>query len=122
MGKQVEKDMLTYLSEVEHKEGFIKVHERLRLTETPMRKTKESATELEKRLEKLERRQKIWEALYPVEARKVDKMLVALGITLPETTKLTVTEKIDLIIEKQEAKQREQYRKLIEAPNNNNNH
>jgi integrase len=54
-GKDVELDMLTYLSEVEHRKAFLKVYEVLRLTEQTMTKKATPTTELEKRLEDLER-------------------------------------------------------------------
>jgi len=38
VGKSVSKDMLTYLSEVEHKKAFEEIHESLRLTETSAKK------------------------------------------------------------------------------------
>jgi integrase len=55
VGKDVESSMLAYLSEIEHRTAFIKVYDILKLTEIPMRKTRESASELEKRLDELER-------------------------------------------------------------------
>ena len=54
-GKDVESSMLAYLSEIEHRTAFIKVYDVLKLTETPMRKTRESVTDLEKRLDDVER-------------------------------------------------------------------
>jgi len=55
VGKDVESSMLAYLSEIEHRTAFIKVYDVLKLTETPMRKTRESVTDLEKRLDDVER-------------------------------------------------------------------
>ena len=55
VGKDVESSMLAYLSEIEHRTAFIKVYDVLKLTEMPMRKTRESASDLEKRLGELER-------------------------------------------------------------------
>lgn len=62
VGKSVDKSMLTYLSEVEHRQAFVHVQQRLRLTTTPMRKTSETATELQKRVDRLERMLKIGRA------------------------------------------------------------
>ena len=48
VGKDVEESMLAYLSEVEHREAFIRLHMRVRLTETePMRKATKTESELE---------------------------------------------------------------------------
>ena len=121
-GKNVEKDMLTYLSEVEHREAFIKLHERLRLTDVPMRKTRETATELEKRVDRLERLLNIIAAMNPDIVRKADEMLKNFGFTMSVTKDMSLIEKLALIDEKQKAKQLEEYRKLIESNNNNNNH
>jgi len=118
-GKNVEKDMLTYLSEVEHKEAFTRVHQRLRLTETPTRKTRESATELEKRVDRLERMVNIIAGINPEAVRRADEILKSLGVG--KLSEKSFIEKLRLIDEKQQAKEREEYRKLIEA-NNNNNH
>jgi len=122
-GKDVEESMLTYLSEVEHREAFIRVHERLRLTETPMRKTRESATELEKRVDKLERMLNIIAGLNPDVVSKADEMLKNLGVTMTaeQFTKMTFTEKLDIIAKEQERRQQEEYKKLIAENNNNNN-
>jgi len=121
VGKHVEKDMLTYLSEVEHREAFIKVHSRLRLTETPMRKTRETASELEKRVDRLERVINIMSAMYPDAVKKAEKMLEDLGVTMTaeQFTKMTFGEKLDMIAKEQERKQREEYARII-AENNNN--
>ncbi|MCK4320722.1 tyrosine-type recombinase/integrase, partial [Candidatus Bathyarchaeota archaeon] len=75
VGKSVSKDMLTYLSEVEHRESFIRVHQRLRLTETPMRKRRESSTELENRLELLETKLTIIGSLAPDLMKRVNALV-----------------------------------------------
>lgn len=54
-GKTVEKSMLTYLSEVEHKKAFLKVQTVLRLTERLTIKTRKPMSEIEKELEDLKR-------------------------------------------------------------------
>jgi len=122
-GKNVEKDMLTYLSEVEHRESFTRLHERLRLTEIPMRKTRETASELEKRVDRLERIINILAAINPEAVKKAEKMLEDLGVTMTaeQFVKMTFGEKLDMIAQKQERKQREEYARII-AENNNNNH
>ena len=55
VGKTVEPDMLTYLSEIEHRKAFLRVYEVLRLTEKTTTQKAIPTTELEKRLEDLER-------------------------------------------------------------------
>jgi len=118
VGKNVEKDMLTYLSEVEHREAFIKLHERLRLTDVPMRKTRETATELEKRVDRLERLLNIIAAMNPDLVRKADENLKNFGYTMTVTKDMSLIEKLGLIDETQRKKQMEEYRKLLK----NNNH
>jgi len=117
VGKQVEKDMLTYLSEVEHRESFIKAHERLRLTKTPMRKTTESATELEKRVDRLERMLDMMAALSPKTKTKAEEILREQGVL--DTGKMTFSQMLAQIAEIEERKQREEYTRII-AENNNN--
>ena len=109
VGKSVSKDMLTYLSEVEHKKAFLEVHERLRLTVEPELKAvvsvkDERIRELEKRVEELE----------------------ILNKGLIEMLKAAPTEGIKAEIEiirelGKEAIEKEQkeYKKLIEENNNN---
>jgi len=46
VGKDVEDSMLAYLSEVDHRAAFIKLHERMLLTDRPTLTDKESATEI----------------------------------------------------------------------------
>jgi len=74
VGKAVEPAMLAYLSEINLKEAFIRISERLRLTKTPMRRTKESTTELEKRVDRLERMLNIIAAIYPDAVKRADEM------------------------------------------------
>lgn len=118
-GKNVEKDMLTYLSEVKHREAFIKLHERLRVTDVPMRKTRETATDLEKRVDRPERLLNIIAAMNPDIVRKADEMLKNFGFTMSVTKDMSLIEKLALIDEKQRAKQQEEYRRLIMENNNN---
>ncbi len=112
VGKDVESSMLAYLSEVEHRIAFLKVHEVLRLTEMPMRKTKESTTELEERLDVVE---------------NILRIMIALGgKELFEKAKQTLkTEDIKMIHDYSEKKplskeEQEEYKRII-AENNNNN-
>ncbi len=123
VGKSADKSMLTYLSEVEHREAFVRVHQRLRLVATPMRKTSETATELQKRVDRLERMINIISAIYPDAVKRADEILKNLGVTMTaeQFTKMTFGEKLDMIAKEQERKQREEYARII-AENNNNNH
>jgi hypothetical protein len=123
--------MLAYLSEIEHRVAFLKVHEALRLTETPMRKTRESATDLEKRVDRLER------LLYGViatgggeyvEKARTMLKLEPIGIQPFESTEMEREEILEEVgRRKLEAKQKltkeqlEEYKRII-AENGNNNH
>jgi integrase len=131
VGKDVESSMLAYLSEIEHRVAFIKVYDVLKLTEIPMRKTRESATDLEKRVDRLER------LLYGVIAtgggEYVEKARTMLKLepvgTQPFETRELEREEIleEVGRRKLEAKQKlskeqlEEYRRII-AENGNNNH
>ena len=90
-----------------------------------MRKTRETATELEKRVDKLERTINILAAINPEMVRKADKMLKDLGYTMTgkqQFGKMTFSEKLDAIVKQRERRQVEEYDKLIENNNNNNSH
>jgi len=113
VGKDVESSMLAYLSEVEHRIAFLKVHEVLRLTEMPMRKTRESATELEERLDVVE---------------NILRIMIALGgKELFEKAKQTLkAEDVKMIHDYSEKKplskeQLEEYKRIIAENNNNHN-
>ncbi|MDH5733665.1 MAG: site-specific integrase [Candidatus Bathyarchaeota archaeon] len=119
VGKDVEESMLTYLSEVEHRTAFIKLHQRMRLTDMPMRKrTSQDAAELEERLDKLER------LLYGVIAvggkDLVERAKQMTGIDAFMTAK-QLEENLIKLGELERKKQQEEYKRLIEE-NNNNNH
>ena len=115
VGKSVSTDMLTYLSEVEHKKAFELVHERLRLTEV-----KAVVNAKDKEIEALKK--KINEQNIMIQG-----LLTALGskegrakLESIETTKAFATYVTELG-EEAIRKQREEYKRLIEE-NNNNNH
>jgi len=125
VGKNVEKDMLTYLSGVEHKAAFLKVHQRLRLTETSMRKRRESATELEGKVEDLQRlvhgiialggKHLVEKARRTLELENKD-----LWLKFKDSSTLEMIKQLGEI---RRVKQMEEYRKLImENNNNSNNH
>lgn len=117
VGKSVSKDMLAYLSEVEHKKAFEEVHERLRLTEVKAvvnAKDKEIEA-LKKRNEELEIMLKgVLEMLRKPEKTKVELEQIT-------TTKAYATYVRDLGKEALR-KEQEEYKKLIAENNNNNNH
>jgi len=113
-GKSVSKDMLTYLSEVEHKKAFEEVHEKLRLTEinNVINKKDAQIMKLEKRIEELE-----------IMNKGLIEMMRQVHITDGEETepKTTLEETIRKLGEQAVKKEKEEYEKLIEE-NNNNNH
>ena len=113
VGKSVSKDMLTYLSEVEHRKAFSEVHERLRLTEVKaVVNAKDAEIEgLKKRIAELEIMNKgLIELL-----GKQPAMIVAVS-------EGDLTEHIRDLGKDAIAKEQAEYKKLIESNNNNNNH
>jgi len=115
-GKSVSKDMLTYLSEVEHKKAFEEVHRRLRLTEVQaVTNAKDAEIEaLKKQLnDKVIMIQGLIEALRNPERTKLKMAKLA----SPKARATYVRE----LGEEAQKKQNEEYKKLIEE-NNNNNH
>jgi len=124
VGKQVEKDMLTYLSEVEHRQAFVRVYERLRLTERPRRRTGQEMTETEERLKILETKVAILSSLAPELMKKVDKLVEGTETYRLERwdiKDMTVDEKLTVLAKERMRKEREEYARII-AENNNNNH
>ncbi len=127
VGKSVDKSMLTYLSEVEHREASVRIHQRLRLSTTPMRRTRQSATELEKRLELLETKLSIIGNLAPDLMKKVDALVEntdAYRMTKDQwkIKDMTFNEKLGILANEVLRKQREEYAKIIAENNNNSNH
>jgi len=128
VGKDVESSMLAYLSEIEHRVAFIKVYDVLKLTEIPMRKTRESATDLEKRVDDLERLIHGVVALGGRELLEKARDLADIEIMPYSTKEIEIEEQIKIVGERQlETKQKlskeqlEEYRRII-AENGNNNH
>jgi integrase len=132
-GKDVEDSMLAYLSEVEHREAFIKVHDRLKLTETATRKTTMATTELEKKVDMLEKlvhlmiglggRDLITKALELLPKEEREGLMLPVNEVIPEEEKEEQSVHVlEEVAKKLEKKRREEYRKLIESNNNNNNH
>lgn len=125
VGKNVEASMLAYLSEVRHREAFIKVYEKLRLTEKPkLEPARRNAMQLEKELEDLKR---LVHGIIALGGRdmveKAKKTAEIKNIMLKTKTvrEDNLEEMLSEIGEARRKKQQEEYEKLIEE-NNNNNH
>ena len=135
IGKDVETSMLTYLSEVKHKEAFLKVQSVLRLTETSMRRKRIPTTELEKRLEELEKKLedqgRLIHGIIALGGKSmVDKARELAKIeVMPYSTEQLEKEELFRTVgqrqletrEKLSKEQLEEYKRIIEN-NNNNNH
>lgn len=120
-GKTVEASMLAYLSEVDLKEAFLRISERLRLTEKKTVTMKEDETKLEKEIDRLKRMLNMIGAINPEIITKADEMLKSLGV--PQAMRMkpkTLVEKLNVILDAQEQKDSEEYKRL--AAENNNNH
>lgn len=122
-GKTVEKSMLTYLSEVEHRKAFLLVHERLRLTETRTRTTSTDPSELELIVNKYRRLFNIVAGLNPILLEKAKDVLrttfknqKGFDVWFKGKTFADMIERIDAHAQ---AKQRKEYQKLIDENNNN---
>lgn len=117
VGKSVSKDMLTYLSEVEHKKAFEEVHEKLRLSEV---KAVVNAKDAE--IEALKKRIREQDIIIAGILAHTQKSPSEQRVALEEitTTKAYATYVRELG-EESLRKQDEEYKKLIEENNNNNN-
>jgi hypothetical protein len=120
--------MLAYLSEIEHRTAFIKVYDVLKLTETPMRKTRESASELEKRVDDLEKLIHGVIAVGGGEYVEKAKKLTPIELKRYDTKQIEQEEKLKEIGSKRlEAKrilpkeQLAEYKRIIAENNNNHN-
>jgi integrase len=132
VGKNVEASMLAYLSEVRHKDSFIKVYRKIRLTEETKERKPIPTTELEKRVaeleEKSETQAKLLHGIIAVGGReyleKAEELLkleripyMAEELAQENTLREVGTKRIEHK-KKLTKEQLEEYRKLIE----NNNH
>jgi len=115
VGKSVSKDMLTYLSEVEHKKAFEEVHGRLQLTEAKA-VTNAKDAEIEALKKKIEEQNIMIQGLITALGSKEGRA----KLERIDTTKAFATH-ITELGEEAVRKQQEEYKKLIEE-NNNNNH
>jgi len=115
VGKSVSTDMLTYLSEVEHKKAFELVHERLRLTEV-----KATLNARDKEIEALKKEIEELKILNRGLLRALGSKEGRAELERIDTTKAFATY-ITELGEQELKKEREEYKRLIEE-NNNNNH
>ncbi len=135
-GKSVEKSMLTYLSEVEHKNAFIEVKQVLSVTNGRIKSTMQAKdveiTRLQKQIEELRLTMKGMMEIYGEEIMKkaIEKLKGEGKITtLPIKTqneikigKITnITELLQAIGKAKEKEQRKEYEKIIAENNNNHN-
>jgi translation initiation factor 2B subunit (eIF-2B alpha/beta/delta family) len=123
VGKSVDKSMLTYLSEVEHKNAFREVKQVLTLTngridDTMQAKDLEIAR-LRKRIETLEQIQKGMLEIYGEELMK--KAMERLQIRKDTGKPATLIEALQLLGKMKEREQAKEYAKIIEENNNNKN-
>jgi len=116
VGKSVSKDMLTYLSEVQHVKAFEEVHNKLRLTEFKAVTNAKNA-EIEALKKRIEEQDIMIAGLLRMFKNPEETRVKLEEIT---TTKAYATYVRDLG-ENELRKQAEEYKKLIEE-NNNNNH
>jgi hypothetical protein len=119
--------MLAYLSEVRHREAFIKIYEKLRLTEKPkFEPARRNTTELERDVEQLKRLLHGILALGGKDLVEKAKKTSGLedvkirNLLVKAKTRSEVTKAISRIGEDELKKRQEEYKKLIEE--NNNNH
>lgn len=116
VGKSVSKDMLAYLSEVEHRKAFSEVHEKLRLTEVKAVVNAKNA-EIDVLKKKIEEQNIMIQGLITALGSKEGRA----KLEQIDTTKAFAT-LITELGEEAVRKQQEEYKKLIEENNNNNNH
>lgn len=125
VGKSVSESMLTYLSVVDHRQAFIRLHERMRLTEKPMKHPSESDEDLRKRVDRLERMINMIAAINPYAVRKADELLESLNVGTFKADvnlhEMTYSEKMALIDDLKARSQSDEYKKLIESNNNHKN-
>ena len=118
VGKSVSTDMLTYLSEVEHKKAFEEVHNKLRLTEVKaMVNAKDAEIEALKK-ENQELRIQLKGVLEYLRKTEDEQKEVLQKYSTPKEYATYVRNLGEEAIRKQD----EEYKKLIEENNNNNNH
>jgi integrase len=125
VGKDVEESMLAYLSEVEHRAAFIKLHQRMRLvlSDTALAVSAQATTELGAELQRLKRVVAGVVALGGSDlVDRAQRFVDGLdkGTFRISKKELSLMEKLELIGKAEEQKQAEEYRRLIESENGNN--
>lgn len=120
-GKSVEPSMLTYLSEVDLQESFLKVSDRLRLTEKKVSViTSEDTSVLKARVEKLEKLVHGIAALNPNIVKDAAKMLNMSEWDLTMTYK-TIEEILEAVDKKKWEEQAKEYEKMKAENGNGDN-
>ena len=117
VGKSVNKDMLTYLSEVDHIEAFKELHKKLQMTETQTVINAKDA-EIEALKKKITEQDIMIKGLIEYEKQRRQEDFEKRGITPLMDEELEDT--IQRLGKEVLQKQREEYDRMIE--NNNNNH
>jgi len=118
-GKDVEKSMLAYLSEVDLNEAFIRLSERLRTTEKKaVTMTNEKETQLEKRIDELERLMHAVIALGGKDLIARAKEMLKLDVTMT-MTKQQLIDALKQIGEKEWREQQKEYERIITENNGN---
>lgn len=125
VGKSVEKSMLTYLSEVEHRKGFLRLHTRMRLTEKPMEKSTKSESESQAEIRRLNRVISGIVALGGQELVEKAKKIVEISnigkMRLKTKPQMTVIDLLETIGRDKELQEQKQYARMIAENNDNNN-
>ena len=123
VGKQVEKDMLTYLPTVDLRKAFLRVQEVLGITK-PTREIETKAKELRELRKELEEQRRITRAMARIYGEEMLKKAKAElrreGVSEDFIEGRNPLELLGDLGKIMEEKQKAEYKKLIEEPNNNN--
>lgn len=121
VGKSVEPAMLAYLSEIDLKDAFKKISDRLRLTEKKPATTTKEKTELQKQIDELRKLIHGIAALYGDQL--VKDAANKLGVTTQDlwARAKSLEDVIVLVAEKEWERQRKEYDKIIAENNNDEN-
>ena len=120
VGKSVESSMLTYLSEADLKNAFLKISERLRLTEkkTPVAATPE-ISDLQRQIDELKKVIHFLAARHGTEI--IEDAATELGMESKDVWARGIPEVIKILVDKKWKKEAKEYEKAIAENNNNNN-
>ena len=116
VGKQVEKDMLTYLSGIDRRKAFLEVYDELAITKAAREVTVKDAeiARLKKELEKTRLTMKRMVEIYGEEImEKAIARLQSKGIDTHEMP-MSILEALERIGREEEEKQKEEYKRLLE--------